>query len=349
MRRLTLLAVAGMLGLYACSDQNTESPTEPTVAPPSEAFGSTCSHGQYPFTTVAPLTQDSDIFKSKPAKTEALLRLGTIALLWNTCNDLQARQAALSFLTWIDQNKAKNASQTKVEALKAAVLEGFGAGAENEDFVSGLFLPGDPAVTQYFTTSNNDATISLKGDAFDKPTIITVRRKPNNAFLLGFPQERQRPPFYDYDATNSATDNTVQSHSPKPGTVVIGFCFEPVGADYTPENARIGHNPVDGTFEFVTEILPPADIQAQLSACPVPSDFQLGSADHGFGRLTHRLIDIARTLFLPAPLRATTVGTRGPIAGTPISLSPFGLVLPDCEQYYGGPTYFCLDSPGPIN
>ena len=69
MRRLTLYALAGALVISACSDQSSEAPTEPSVTPPSNTF--TCTHGSYPFTTVAPLTQDSDIFKSKPAKAEA--------------------------------------------------------------------------------------------------------------------------------------------------------------------------------------------------------------------------------------------------------------------------------------
>jgi hypothetical protein len=332
MRRLTLYALAGAIAISACSDQNTESPTGPSIAPPSNTF--VCSHGPYPFTTVAPLTQDSDIFKAKPTKAEALLRLGTVALLWNTCNDLQARKAALLMLTWIDQNKSKNASQAKVDALKAAILNGFGAGAEGGDFVTKFFVPGAPDVVQYFTTSDHDATLALNGDAFTEPTLITIRRLPDD-FTLTVPEGlAQSKPYYDYDATNSSTDNTVATHSPKPGSVIMAFCFEPVAVVYDNfPGAKIGHNPVDGTFEFVPEVPLTEGITAELSKCPPPPILGLGRRGGGFRGMTTYLSSLAGELLLPTPLSATTVGTRGPIAGTPISLSPFGIVLPDCEQF----------------
>jgi hypothetical protein len=328
MRRLTLLAVAGVLGLYACSDQNTESPTEPSVAPPSESFGSTCDHGRYPFTTVAPLTQDSDIFKSKPAKTEALLRLGAVALLWDTCHDLEARQAALRLLAWIDQNQAKNADQAKVDALKAAILAGFGGtGTPALDYASDVYLPG---TTKIITTPSGRATIMLTDGAFNEPTLITVRRLPDNSLTEvpdGFVQDA---PTWDYDATNSSTDNTLATHTlATPGTVTIAFCFknDATGDIYPEPGARIGHNPVGGGFELVDDVTPvPPDLVDELSACTPPV---IGGANDLRG-LSRYLAEIAQKVLLPEALHAAaaTVGTRGPIAGTPISLSPFGIVVP---------------------
>ena len=328
MRRLTLLALAGVLGLYACSDQNTESPTEPSVAPPSENFGSTCDHDRYPFTAVAPLTQDSDIFKSKPAKAEALLRLGAIALLWDTCHDLEARQAALRLLGWIDQNQAKNADQTKVDALKAAILAGFGGTSTSAlDYVSDVYFPG---TTKIITTPSGRATIKLTDGAFNEPTLITVRRLPDNSLTEvpdGFVQDA---PTWDYDATNSSTDNTLATHTlATPGTVTIAFCFknDATGDIYPEPGARIGHNPVGGGFELVDDVTPvPPDLVDELFACAPPV---IGSA-HDLRGLSRYLAAMAQKVLLPRALHAAAaaVGTRGPIAGTPISLSPFGIVVP---------------------
>ena len=334
MRRLTLLALAGVLGLSACSDQNTESPTEPSVGPPSESFGSTCDHGRYPLASVAAQANDASLWKNKPARVEALLRLGTIALLWDTCHDQLARKAALDMILWIDKNTARNVDQTKVAALKAAILAGFGgASTSDADFVSEVYIPG---TTKVITTPSAKATIKLTPGAFDEPTLITVRRLPNDFQLTdvteGYDQE---PPYWDYDATNSSTDNTLETH--KVGLVngvpaaTIAFCFrEDDGTEHTyfPEpGASIGHNPVGGGFEIVDEV-DPGDLAEELSCIRAPV---IGSADglRGFSRY---LASMAMNVLLPAPLQAATVGTRGPIAGTPISLSPFGIVRPSALE-----------------
>jgi hypothetical protein len=337
MRRLTLLAVAGVLGLYACSDQNTESPTEPSVAPPSEDFGSTCTHGRYPLASVTALAANDALWKNKPARVEALLRLGTIALLWDTCNDQLARKAALSMVLWIDKNTAKNVNQTKVNELKAAILAGFGGASATggDDFATGVFDPTQTAPT-IITTPSGKAGIKLVKGAFNEPTLITVRRLPD-AFQLvdvteGYVQE---PPYWDYDATNSSTDNTVETH--EVGLVdgvpaaTIAFCFREDGEGeqtYPEPGASIGHNPVGGGFEIVDEVEDiPDDLEAALDCFQDPV---VGSADglRGFSRY---LASLAMNALLPEPLHAAAVGTRGPIAGTPISLSPFGIVIPESE------------------
>lgn len=331
MRRLTLLAVAGLLGLYACSDQNTESPTEPSAAPPSESFGSTCSHGRYPLTTVLPLAQDASIWKNKPARVEAVLRLGTIALLWDTCHDGLARKAALSMVVWIDKNTARNADEDKVEALKVAILAGFeGASTSADDFATDVYDP-DATEPKIITTSSGRGTIELRPGAFTEPTLITVRRLADNFPLEGLPPGYvQDGPVWDYDATNSSTDNTVETHTlATPGTVTIAFCIKDDVFGEIPEpGVLIGHKPVGAPFEFVDEVDPvPPNLLAELDACNTPPILQFGSVDGLWGSRGY-LAAVARKLLLPQPLHASVVGTRGPIAGTPISLSPFGIVKP---------------------
>ena len=323
MRRLTLLALAGLLGLYACSDQNTESPTEPSVAPPSETLGSTCTHGPYPLVSVAQLAGDASLWKNKPARVEALLRLGTIALLWNTCNDQQARKTALSMIVWMDKNTARNANEDKVKALKAAILEGFGgASTSEEDFASDVYFPGDELIV---TTPSNKATIKLVDGAFNEPTLITVRRLPDNS-LQEVPDEFvQDAPTWDYDATNSSTNNTTPHNLATPGTATIAFCFKEGDGEviYDPPGASIGHNPVGGGFEIVPEVEVPQDLLDEL-ACP----FQGEGGLVGFSGFGSYLGSLAQQVLLPEPLHAAAVGPRGPIAGSPSNLSPFGIVVP---------------------
>lgn len=140
-----------------------------------------------------------------------------------------------------------------------------------------------------------------------------------------------------------------------PGTATIAFCFRDTGEGqivYDPPGARIGHNPVGGgppVFEIVDDT-PVGDLAGELSACPTFESPALKVRSPGGGlelanvtwsSAGHYLARLARALFLPAPLQAATVGTLGPIAGKPVGLSPFGIVLADCpgNGYY---TYFCL-------
>ncbi len=330
MRRLALLVVTGALVLSACSDQNSDSPTEPVV-PPAETFGSTCSHGRYPIRDIAALTQDADIFNTKALRAEALLRVGAIALLWDTCNDGLARKAALSTIKWINANARQNtaARKLKVEALNAAILAGFGGSSTSaEDFASDVYFPH---TTKIITTPSGKATIKLIDGAFNEPTLITVRRLPNEPGLTGVPEGyRQEPPYWDYDATNSSTNNTLATHKVGfVGAATIAFCFrEPGEGDggevtYPGTGASIGHNPVGGGFEFVTEVAVTGELQDELHGCNVETG--MGRGLPGFGRY---LGSMAMRILLPEPLYAAVVGPRGPIAGTPISLSPFGIVIP---------------------
>ena len=363
MRRLALAAaVCGTLVIAGCSDQNT-SPTEPTAPPPSQNFGTTCTHGRYPLRDVValiPAAYPTTMPGYKALRAEALLRVGAIALLWDFCQDRLARQAALKTIAWINL-KPQSAGR---DALKAAILNGFGgASTPVEDFVSGLYVPG--VDNQIFTTFGGRATTELGACAFSIPTLITIRRLSDDFRLTGFPADRQDAPFWDYDATNANTNNTVATHkigSCTPGgppDATMAFCFRSNGEgghiEYEFPSARIGHNPVGGgppVFEFADEVIPvPPELADELTDCPTFSDLRLGSAGGGSSGITHLtwssaghyLATLARTLFLPTPLRAATVGGLGPIAGKPVSYSPFGLVLADCPV--GGPyTFYCLDS-----
>ena len=367
MRRLALAAaVCGTLVIAGCSDQNT-SPTEPTAPPPSQNFGTTCTHGRYPLRDVValiPAAYPTTMPGYKALRAEALLRVGAIALLWDFCQDRLARQAALKTIAWINL-KPQSAGR---DALKAAILNGFGgASTPVEDFVSGLYVPG--VDNQIFTTFGGRATTELGACAFSIPTLITIRRLSDDFRLTGFPADRQDAPFWDYDATNANTNNTVATHkigSCTPGgppDATLAFCFRSIGEGehitYPGIGARIGHNPVGGgppVFEFADEVPVPPELADELTDCPTFSDLRLGSAGGGSSGITHLtwssaghyLATLARTLFLPTPLRAATVGGLGPIAGKPVSYSPFGIVLADCVDTYGY-GYFCSDSPGPIN
>ena len=147
-------------------------------------------------------------------------------------------------------------------ALKNAILNGFGAGAVQGDLSPGYSFPAQPSGLLLPT---NDATLQLQGDAFSEPTLITIRRLADNFQLSGFTGV-QKPPHYDYDATNSSTNNTVATHKPKPGSALMAFCFEPPDAYYG-SGASIGHNPVGGGFELVQEVEVTPALQAELSAC----------------------------------------------------------------------------------
>jgi hypothetical protein len=240
-------------------------------------------------------------------------------------------------ILWIDKNTARNVDATKVTALKAAILAGFGgASTSGDDFASGVYDPTKTTPT-IIATPSGKAGIKLVHGAFNEPTLITVRKLPNEFQLVdvteGYDQE---PPYWDYDATNSSTDNTLATH--KVGLVndvpaaTIAFCFrEDDGTEHTyfPEpGASIGHNPVGGGFEIVDEVDIPEDLEEELSCIRAPV---LTTADgiRGFSRY---LGSVVRRALLPEPLHAAAVGTRGPIAGTPISLSPFGIVRPSALQ-----------------
>jgi hypothetical protein len=141
---------------------------------------------------------------------------------------------------------------------------------------------------------------------------------------------QQDAPYWDYDATNTSTDNTLETHKVGfVGAATIAFCFrEPLegeeGEVTYPTGAKIGHNPVGGGFELVAEPAAfPSDLLDELHFC---NESAMGRGLPGFGRY---LGSLTLKALLPEALHAATaVGTRGPIAGTPISLSPFGIVYP---------------------
>jgi hypothetical protein len=274
----------------------------------------------------------------KALRAEALLRVGAVALAFDFCQDRLARQIALKAITWIDSKVSSPAAT----ALKNAILNGLGGGDTGSgDYVAGVYIPNGGS--QIFTTPSGKATLELRDGAFNIPTLITIRKLSDAFRLTGFPPENQRAPFWDYDATNANSDNTVATHTlATPGTATMAFCFQPADVSYPGfAGAQIGHNPVGGGFEFVQEVPIPTNLENELTACPPPVILGPASAGgvSGLTNITwssagHYLAKLARTLFLPAPLSAAMVGQKGPIAGAPVSLSPFGLVLPNCDTYY---------------
>ena len=357
MRHLAFAAaVCGTLVLAACSDQS-RSPTEPAVPPPAENFGNTCTHGRYPFASVAaliPAAFPPSVLNYRALRAEALVRVAGIAILWDFCQDRLARLSALKAIVWIDSK----VTSTAADILKAAILNGLGgASTSSVDYIAGVWKTGE---TKVFTTPSGRATIEVRPGAFSEATLITIRRLPDYpvSFLQDFPLNRQDSPNWDYDATNSHTDNTLATHKVGvvngvvvyPGTVTMAFCYKSDGegghVTYPLPGARIGHNPVGGGFELVEYEPIPANLQAALTDCsfeiglnPASDRDGLSLASVTWSNAGHYLAKLARTLFLPAPLRAATVGHIGPIAGKPVSLSQFAIVLPDC----GEGSYFCLD------
>jgi hypothetical protein len=192
----------------------------------------------------------------------------------------------------------------------------------------------DPAATTP-TRIETDASTALiefqpagpgQPPAFDELTVVTIFRRPDGTFLAGFPEEDQYPPFFDYSATNGSNTHAVAT-----GAVVrMAFCLlgsSRFPAGY-PDGVRIGHNP-DATvpgprFEIIPEDEAVADYAGDL-AC---ENLQPRLASFGRG-----LMGLARALFLPSPLMAVAVGTRGPLGGLPPSLSDFGVV--NATSYFG--------------
>ena len=191
MRRLTLLALAGTLVLSACSDQDSQSPTEPTIEPPSETFGSTCDHGRYPLRSVAlliPAAFPTTLPGYKALRAEALVRVGAIALLWDFCKDRLARQAALKTIAWIDSRRSRLAAGGRSQGGHTGWIRS--RGIQEDDFVTGFsFLATVPKSLRRPTRRDPPAGRTMH---LIEPTLITVRRLPNDFQLTDFPQGSSR-------------------------------------------------------------------------------------------------------------------------------------------------------------
>lgn len=332
MRRRLLLAVAsGTLVLGACSDQ-TQSPTEPTVPPPAQNFGS-CQVARFPLLDVA--RQIRKIYPSGPLRTEALLRAAAVALLWDTCHPDGARRAAFSFIDWLNRHTPAG-KEDQVKALILTILRGIGevtAPESSGDFGVGFFDPANPNNT-LITTVNGRALVELEPGSFLVPTVISISREAGDPPLTNF-EGRQFPPTYDYNAINSTNDHVIQ-----PGkTAIVAFCLlfldDVVFPGGYPADRRIGHNPVAGAPGFPFEILDPVDLVAaglrdDLN-CPEGTlpDPGLSSSGGGLQDLADAALRTAGSYLLPPPLWAAALGTLPPpppLGGRAPSLSPFKVV-----------------------
>lgn len=359
MRRLTLAALSAAFLLSACSDTR-ESPTEPSTPSPEETFGSRCQVTRFPLIRAARLIVQ--VFPAGRLRIEAVLRAGTIALLWDTCKPVLARKGVVAFVEFMNRNSARlvGTQQQKIDLI-AIMFTGVGLASPppippGPDFgIGGV----DPAATTptLIETQGSTALIQFlpaqgaRPAAFNEFTIVTISRRPDDFRLTGFPAEDQHPPFFDFTATNASNNHVLT-----PGSVAtMVVCFLG-GSDFPnpngyPDGVRIGHNPdasVPGPrFEIIPEA-GPSDLASNLQCSnlhptsappPPPVIGGFGGGVSGFARAAwstagYYLGPIARTLFLPAPLRAATiVGGRGPLSGLPPNLSDFGVV--NATSYFG--------------
>jgi hypothetical protein len=359
MRRLTLAALSAALALSACSDES-RSPTEPNVAPPAENFSTTCTVTRFPLFVA--LNQIKTVFPSAPLRSEASLRAGTIALLWNTCHATQAQAGALDFVKWMSQQALQTSKKAKAAQtqLIVTILSGVGlltlpsTATEGPDFGLGVY-DHTKTTDQYFTTAGGTAATKLPPGAFSEFTTIVISRRPDadRPFDEDF-DGPQFPPFFDYNAINASGNHFFENGV----TATIAFCQLPETEDFQyPEFAdiKIGHNkparltpPEPAAFELLDPETVPADLAALLDC----DNLETASANfgllHNLARATGRsLAPIARALFMPAPLQAATaaVGYLGPISTKPGSFSPFGIL-----EFTGGTsttTTITGDSPDP--
>jgi hypothetical protein len=172
--------------------------------------------------------------------------------------------------------------------------------------------------------------------AFPELTVVSITRRPDGFRLDGFPEEDQFPPFFDYNASNASNTHKIAA-----GAVArMAFCL--LGStsfpDGYPDGARIGHNPDPSLGPPAFEIIPAdpnvADFAGDLICNNLESTGGSLSRALGMGQTAGRFFGpLVRTLFLPKPLMAATVGTKGPLGGLPPSLTPFGVV--NATSYFG--------------
>jgi hypothetical protein len=357
MRRVTLAALSAALALSACSDES-RSPTEPTVEPPAENFSTTCTVTRFPL--LVALSQIKTVFPSAPLRSQASLRAGTIALLWNTCHATQAQAGAIDFVKWMSQQalptskKAKAAQAQLIVTMLSGVelLDLPSTATEGPDFGIGVY---DHTKTsdQYFTTAGGTAATKLPPGLFSEFTTIVISRSPDA--VPPFDEDfdgPQFPPFFDYNAINASGNHFFDNDL----LATIAFCQLPETETFQyPEFAdiKIGHKkparltpPEPAAFELLDPEAVPADLAALLDCDNLETASASFGALHNLARATGRsLAPIARALFMPAPLQAATVvGFTGPISTKTGSFSPFGIV-----EFTGTSTTTTItdDSPDP--
>jgi hypothetical protein len=344
MRRLAFAAaVCGTLTLAACTDQNRESPTEPSGLP-SAAATTKCGAVPFPLPKLANLI--NKIFPKGTLRLQAVARAGVIALLWDTCNKSAAQKGVVDFVDWMNQNLiAGNLTGTDADRSQLITIMFAGVGLSSPpstvlgpDFGIGFFDPANTDNT-LVETENGTALVELEPGSFDEPTTIVVSRNPDDADLTNF-GGNQFPPNFDYNAINASGDHVLDPDHP----AVIAFCL--LNSDFVtyPANRGIGHNPVAGAPGFPFEILDPVDLVEDRSDLGDALDcgnlapnnsIIIGGFSQGLPGIANvawrtarqYLAPVAQALFLPEALHAATLGTLPPpIGGKAPSLSPFKVV-----------------------
>ena len=343
MRRLALTALLGAIAVSACTDEARQSPTEPPAIPQQNL--ASCRPVKFPLVPATSLIKQ--VFPPNRLRVEALAGVTAIAVLWDACKVNLARRGVASFINWMNRNSQRlTGTRTQQNQLIALLFTGVGLPAPSDTPLGPDFGIGtvDPAATTATTieTQGNTGLIEFEPAAPGQPaafpelTVVSITRRPDAFRLDGFPEEDQFPPFFDYNASNASNTHRIAA-----GAVArMAFCLLGSTAfpDGYPDGSRIGHNPDPSLGPPAFEIIPTDPNVAGFAGDLVCNNLQttggsLGGA-LGFGRTAGRFFGpLVRTLFLPKPLMAMTVGTRGPLGGLPPSLTPFGVV--NATSYFG--------------
>jgi hypothetical protein len=320
------LTVSLALLLPACSDQPTEVPSGPQVAPPGGASlvdpveSCLASSIESQIKALAPpgalRTSLLARFKSIPAKVEQ--RTGTAAR-----DKMFALVDAILDAYYAGQfGGTSTAIQDKVLTLIRSLYcfvrldsPTLPAGSL-EDGVVGVVTPNSPTTT--LVVPSEHAAVTIPAGAAPSPTTIVIRILPDAPPPL-FTSLDQYPFFYEFSAFPEVTFNL---------DVLAGICPRD-NLNAIDANLRLAHNV--GTSFGDVEVLPrPAGAVPGLDC----TDLALGSAGNspglfawgGWSRVTRALTPLGRAL-LPEPLHAATLAlaTTG-VGGTTRKYSPFGIV-----------------------
>ncbi len=313
MRRSALLPLLLIAALFTagCSDQSSESPSEPSLGP-SDATSeiSACS----PLGVLAQIV----LLVPKKVLLDAIkTRLSQVPTSITSRNRLTAQEKALLLVDFIlkayyrgDLVGGKSAAtQAKVLKLIESIYclvnlppPNFPAGTLGDDAAIAVVTPNSPATL--VITGNLQAAVNIPAGAAPQATTITIIRLPNTPEPL-LTSLSQFPPFYQYTSTPEVTFDE---------EVITGICVQDF--ETLPANLRIGHNLgiVFGQFE----VLPPASVG--FLGC----DTNLGLLDGGRGSFGW-----ATRLLLPTPLHAASAALiSAGVGGTTRKFSPFGVVDP---------------------
>lgn len=341
MRRLTLIALAGVVAALACtSDQSSPGPTEPGTEV-SPLVVPRCRPTPFPIATLTGLVLK--VFPpSGGLQAVALIRMVGIGVLWTTCKAPQAQQGVADFVKWMaglgQAGKLKGTTAQKT-ALINTLYTGVGLRAPDlppdallpgSDLGTGLILPTSPP-TQVRSASHSASTLIPTGAFGSQPTLVTIFKRQANPFTS--PPQTVLPPFYEINATNAAGIHYVT------GTVVVGFCVDDDAFLNSLIEPAIAHNkPTDPTHPVGGfEVLPDAN-DAQYASLGLDCDrYSNESASigepglKGFAFAAWRkargyLDRVADAVLVPQRLQASTSLLRkSGLGGLASSLSPFGV------------------------